>query len=170
MMLVVCEFDDDDREKAKTQAKAQQGDTENKKKGNLGEIAFDKFCDQRLSTEYEWKNRDAVNDGRSEKAPYDFKISVANIDVKTRTDITEFRPRTFDYRTNVEEDTKTHAYVFILLNFDKNHATILGWESHSNLTTKLDWSPKKRREKEQDVPMSTILFRDIQELPPWSMI
>jgi len=87
--------DDIDRKRAHHQAVKQDADdVPAKRRGNLGELAFEQFCREYLPVEmWEWENEEAIRKCNPESfSAYDFEVFGYEIDVKTSRDVSAFRP------------------------------------------------------------------------------
>jgi len=161
MALYVCELNEEDVVAAEEQASAHaQGSdeiNENKKKGNLGEIAFQKFCEKELSRNYNWMHDSQMEKGEAEHDQHDFRLGKATVDVKTRQDITDFRPDEMP-----DSGSTSDVYVFVLLNFNCKHATILGWATHHELL-----GEGTGLSNPFPTVVDPIILRNIEELEPW---
>lgn len=65
-----------------------------KRRGNLGELAFEQFCREYLPVEmWEWENEEALRRCNTESfSAYDFEVFGYEIDAKTSRDVSAFRP------------------------------------------------------------------------------
>lgn len=125
-------FMDVDRLRARNQAKA-HGDRELARvKGNLGEIAFHRFCRSYIPIEHwDWNTGDAIRRGEPEYKDYDFELFGEKVDVKARTDLAEFAAgKLLDDRRGSVDDDDILIMVWLRDEDDPDEFTeamIVGW-------------------------------------------
>lgn len=136
------EPDEIDRQRAEHQALLQgcegkQLDT--KRVGNLGEIAFERFCREYLPVEmWTWMNEEAIRRCNPESfSSYDFEIFEHHVDVKTSRDISAFAPEKL-----VENDSEDDIIVMVWHRDNEDALILLGWEWVRSLSTKVEMEEK----------------------------
>lgn len=126
--------DEIDRKRANRQAENQGvGDVDCKRRGNLGELAFEQFCREYLPIElWEWKNDEAIRTCEPECfSSFDFEVFGYEVDVKTSRDVSAFRP------AKVLDNDADDDIVVMVWHRDKEDGLILlGWERVETLQSK----------------------------------
>jgi hypothetical protein len=123
-------------ERSNHQPKIQNADEKDaKRRGNLGEFAFEQFCREYLPVDmWEWKNEQALRRCNPESfSSYDFEVFGYEIDVKTSRDVTAFRPETL-----LESDPDDEIVVMVWHRDNEDGLMLLGWERIETLTSKVD--------------------------------
>ena len=125
-------FTDVDLQRARTQAEAHGKHCIPRIKGNLGEIAFHRFCRNFIPLDHwRWLNGEAIRRGISEYNDYDFEVFDEKLDVKVRSNLVEFTPGVLldDRRGSIDEDD---ILVMVWLDGKEeikkvDEAVIIGW-------------------------------------------
>ena len=128
--------DEIDGRRAHHQAVKQDADdVEQKRIGNLGELAFEQFCREYLPAEmWEWVNEAAIRRCNPESyAGHDFEVFGFEIDVKTSRDVSAFLPETL-----VENDSDDDIVVMAWHRDNEDGLVLLGWERVETLTSKVE--------------------------------
>jgi hypothetical protein len=123
-------------ERANHQPKMQNSeDIDAKRRGNLGEFAFEQFCREYLPVEmWEWKNEEELRRCNPESfSSYDFEVFGYEIDVKTSRDVSAFRPDTL-----LETDPDDEIVVMVWHRDNEDGLILLGWERIETLKSKVD--------------------------------
>lgn len=109
------------------------GDSDAKRIGNLGEIAFERFCREYLPVEmWEWMNEDAIRRCNPESyCSYDFEAFGYEIDVKTSRDVSAFLPKNL-----VKMDSDDDIIVMAWHRDNEDALILLGWERVETLESK----------------------------------
>jgi hypothetical protein len=128
--------DEIDRVRASHQAEwNNDSNIDEKRVGNLGEMAFETFLRQYVPTEmWEWMNADALRNCNPESyEPYDFDVFGYAVDVKTSRDVSAFRP------SNLLAIDDTDDIIVMVWHRDNEDALILlGWERIETLRSKVE--------------------------------
>lgn len=127
--------DDVDRKRAHHQAVKQDADdVPTKRRGNLGELAFEQFCREYLPVEmWEWENEEAIRKCNPESfSAYDFEVFGYEIDVKTSRDVSAFRPSKL-----LEQDPDDEIVVMVWHRDNEDGLILLGWERVETLESKV---------------------------------
>lgn len=134
--------DNIDRKRAHHQAVKQDvDDVPTKRRGNLGELAFEQFCREYLPVEmWDWENEEALRKCNPESfSPYDFEVFGYEIDVKTSRDVSAFRPSQL-----LNQDPDDDIIVMVWHRDNEDGLILLGWERvetlHSKVTTQEAYS------------------------------
>lgn len=128
--------DEIDGRRAHHQAVKQDADdVEQKRIGNLGELAFEQFCREYLPAEmWEWVNEAAIRRCNPESyAGHDFEVFGFEVDVKTSRDVSAFLPETL-----VENDSDDDIVVMAWHRDNEDGLVLLGWERVETLTSKVE--------------------------------
>lgn len=128
--------DEIDRQRAHHQAVKQGADdVEQKRIGNLGELAFEQFCREYLPAEmWEWQNEAAIRRCNPESfAGHDFEVFGFEVDVKTSRDVSAFLPETL-----VEKDSDDDIVVMAWRRDKEDSLVLLGWERVETLISKVE--------------------------------
>lgn len=131
-------FADAENQRAREQAKAQKNQSNKigvyqKTVGNLGEIAFARFCEDYLpANAWEWKNSDAMDNGQPEFSSSDFEVAATMVDVKATTEVENLNPKQWIMGYGLSGDSG--VYVFVLITKNREKAAILGWAHYRDLT------------------------------------
>ncbi|MEE6210942.1 hypothetical protein U3A55_12375 [Salarchaeum sp. III] len=136
------EPDEIDSERADHQALLQgtKGDDRDAKRvGNLGEIAFERFCREYLPAEmWTWMNEEAIRRCNPESfSKYDFEVFGFEVDVKTSRDISAFTPEAL-----AENDDEDDIIVMVWHRDNEDALILLGWEWVDTITTKIEMEEK----------------------------
>lgn len=124
-----------DRTRAHYQGKKQGvDDLERKRIGNLGEIAFERFCREYVPTEmWQWENEDAIRRCNPESFNgHDFEVFGYEIDVKTSRDVSAFLPKRL-----VETDDRDDIVVLVWHRDNEDSLVLVGWEHVETLLSKV---------------------------------
>lgn len=127
--------DEIDRTRADYQSKQQNsGDSDVKRIGNLGEIAFESFCREYLPAQmWEWQNEIAIRRCNPESfAGHDFEVFGFEVDVKTSRDVSAFLPQQL-----VERDSDDDIVVMVWHRDKEDSLILLGWERVDTLKSKV---------------------------------
>jgi hypothetical protein len=127
--------DDVDRSRAHHQAVKQDADdVPTKRRGNLGELAFEQFCREYLPVEmWEWENEEALRRCNPESySPYDFEVFGYEVDVKTSRDVSAFRPSKL-----LDQDPDDEIIVMVWHRDNEDGLILLGWERVETLESKV---------------------------------
>ncbi len=127
--------DEIDRSRADYQAEQQGADnTDVKRIGNLGEIAFEAFCREYLPANmWEWQNEAAIRRCNPESyAGHDFEVFGYEVDVKTSRDVSAFRPQKL-----VETDADDDIIVMVWHRDKEDSLVLVGWERVDTLVSKV---------------------------------
>jgi len=136
--MYTFEPDDIDTQRAAHQALLQgcEGEEQKQKRiGNLGEIAFERFCREYLPVEmWTWKNEEAIRRCNPESfSSYDFEVFGYEVDVKTSRDISAFKPQAL-----VEADSDDDIIVMVWHRDNEDELILVGWEWVKSLITKVE--------------------------------
>jgi len=126
--------DEVDRTRAHHQAVKQDADdVPTKRRGNLGELAFEQFCREYLPVEmWEWENEEAIRRCNPESfSAYDFEVFGYEVDVKTSRDVAAFRPSKL-----LERDPDDDIIVMVWHRDNEDGLILLGWERVETLHSK----------------------------------
>ena len=126
--------DEVDQERAHHQAVKQGADDiPSKRRGNLGELAFEQFCREYLPVEmWEWENEHALRKCNPESySAYDFDVFGYEVDVKTSRDVSAFRPRQM-----LDQDPDDDIIVMVWHRDNEDGLILLGWERVETLESK----------------------------------
>ncbi|ACV12010.1 hypothetical protein Huta_1840 [Halorhabdus utahensis DSM 12940] len=124
-----------DRKRAHHQAVKQEADdVPTKRRGNLGELAFEQFCREYLPVEmWEWKNEQPLRKCNPESyAAYDFEVFGYEVDVKTSRDVSAFRPSHL-----LDQDPDDDIIVMVWHRDNEDGLILLGWERVETLESKV---------------------------------
>lgn len=154
-----------DHQRAHHQAVKQDADEIDQKRiGNLGEIAFEQFCREYLPTEmWEWNNEGAIRRCNPESfAGHDFEVFGYEVDVKTSRDVSSFLPGSL-----VESDSEDDIIVMVWHRDNEDSLILLGWEHVDTLESKV----KTETQFSGDSPaklehLATRPMNDLQDLGP----
>jgi hypothetical protein len=127
--------DDVDRSRAHHQAVKQDADdVPTKRRGNLGELAFEQFCREYLPVEmWEWENEEALRKCNPESfSAYDFEVFGYEVDVKTSRDVSAFRPSKL-----LDQDPDDELIVMVWHRDNEDGLILLGWERVETLESKV---------------------------------
>jgi len=155
---------DIDSERADYQAKQNADDRSAKRIGNLGEIAFERFCREYMPTEmWEWQNEDAIRRCNPESyASHDFEVFGYEIDVKTSRDVSAFLPENL-----VENDDKDDIIVMAWHRDNEDSIILVGWEHVQTLKSKVETEEQYSGEApDQLYHLPTRSMNELTELGP----
>lgn len=127
--------DEFDHQRAHHQAVNQEAeDVDAKRIGNLGEIAFERFCREYLPAEmWEWENEDAVRRCNPESfSGHDFEVFGYRVDVKTSRDVSSFLPSAL-----VANDPDDDIVVMVWHRDREDGLVLVGWEHVETLRSKV---------------------------------
>jgi hypothetical protein len=125
-----------DHKRAHHQAVNQEADdVDGKRRGNLGELAFEQFCREYLPAEmWEWENEDAIRRCNPESfSGHDFEVFGYEVDVKTSRDVSAFLPKKM-----VENDSEDDIIVMAWHRDNEDSLILLGWEHVDTLKSKVE--------------------------------
>lgn len=124
-----------DRKRAHHQAVKQDvEDVSTKRRGNLGELAFEQFCREYLPVEmWEWMNEEALRKCNPESfSGYDFEVFGYKVDVKTSRDVSAFLPSKL-----LENDSDDEIIVMVWHRDKEDGLILVGWERVETLKSKV---------------------------------
>lgn len=127
--------DEIDRKRAHHQAVKQEADdVPTKRRGNLGELAFEQFCREFLPVQFwTWENEESLRKCNSESfSAYDFEVFGYEVDVKTSRDVSAFRPAKL-----LEQDPDDEIVVMVWHRDKEDGLILLGWERVETLKSKV---------------------------------
>jgi hypothetical protein len=109
-------------------------DVPTKRRGNLGELAFEQFCREYLPVEmWEWENEQALRKCNPESySAYDFEVFGYEIDVKTSRDVSAFTPAQL-----LEQDSDDEIIVMVWHRDNEDGLILIGWERVETLQSKV---------------------------------
>ncbi|WP_049900173.1 hypothetical protein [Natrinema sp. J7-1] len=132
--------DEIDQERAHHQALKQvtetnAGDVDVKRIGNLGEMAFERFCREFIPVEmWDWENEYAMRRCNPESfSGYDFEVFGYEVDVKTSRDVSAFLPERM-----LETDDQDDIIVMAWHRDNEDALILLGWERVETLKSKAE--------------------------------
>ncbi|WP_254764125.1 hypothetical protein [Natrinema marinum] len=132
--------DEIDQERAHHQALKQvtetnAGDVDVKRIGNLGEMAFERFCREFIPVEmWDWENEYAIRRCNPESfSGYDFEVFGYEVDVKTSRDVSAFLPERM-----LETDDQDDIIVMAWHRDNEDALILLGWERVETLKSKAE--------------------------------
>lgn len=127
--------DETDHKRAHHQAVKQgAGDLDEKRIGNLGELAFEQFCREYLPVEmWGWNNEEAIRYCNPESfSSYDFEVFGYEVDVKTSRDVSAFLPEAL-----LNSDPDDDIVVMVWHRDNEDSLILLGWERLETLHSKV---------------------------------
>lgn len=131
-------FSDAENQIAREQAKAQADESDQvevykKTVGNLGEIAFNCFCEDYLPEDLcEWENDESMSRGIPEYSDFDFEVAKTKVDIKATSHLKNLNPKVWLMKHGLAGESG--VYVFVFLTEDREEAAILGWAHYRDLT------------------------------------
>jgi hypothetical protein len=152
--------DDVDRKRAHHQAVKQDADdVPTKRRGNLGELAFEQFCREYLPVEmWEWENEEAIRKCNPESfSAYDFEVFGYEIDVKTSRDVSAFRPSKL-----LDQDPDDEIIVMVWHRDNEDGLILLGWERVETLKSKV--STQEAYSGDEPTKLDHLAARPMNEL------
>jgi len=133
----VYEFipDEIDHRRADYQAKQHGDNSDVKRVGNLGELAFEQFCREYLPTEmWEWENEDAIRRCNPESySSHDFDVFDYKVDVKTSRDVSAFLPKKL-----IDSDDEDDIIVMAWHRDKEDSLILIGWILVETLISKVN--------------------------------
>ena len=127
--------DEIDKKRAHHQAVKQDADdVPTKRRGNLGELAFEQYCREFLPVQFwTWKNEEPLRKCNPESySAYDFEVFGYEVDVKTSRDVSAFQPSQL-----LDQDPDDEIIVMVWHRDKEDGYILLGWERVETLQSKV---------------------------------